>query len=420
MGCKRRPQRREELVKIKEVIVVGAGPAGLMAAIRASHNKDNHVTLIDRNGNIGKKLFITGKGRCNVTSSKDISEFFENIPKNREFLYSALYSFTNLDTMDFFIKRGLSLKVERGDRVFPESDKSSDIIAVFQKELVDCGISMKMNTLVTDIVMVEGKITSLKTNKGEIRGDAFIFASGGASYFGTGSDAMLHQIIGKTGHTIVPLRPSLIPMVCSNPFIKELQGLSLKNVRFTLKAGRKKLYEDFGEMLFTHFGISGPIVLSSSAYYEGGRAKGVIDLKPALDMNELDLRLMRDFMKYANKDFRNALDDLLPSKLIPVMVSLSKIDPMKKVHSVTKEERRTLGHLLKNLEVDITGVKSINEAIITRGGVSTNEIDPSTMKSKLVDNLYFAGELIDVDALTGGFNLQIAFSTGHLAGSCIG
>lgn len=407
------------MVRIRNIIVVGAGPSGLMAAISASQNKENRVTLIDRNGNIGKKLFITGKGRCNVTSSKDISEFFENIPKNREFLYSALYSFTNLDTMDFFIKRGLSLKVERGDRVFPESDKSSDVIAVFQKELLDCGINLRMNTLVTDIVLEEGRIRALVTNKGEIRGDAYIFASGGASYFGTGSDAMLHQIIAKTGHTIVPLKPSLIPMVCSNPFIKELQGLSLKNVRFTLRNGRKKVYEDFGEMLFTHFGISGPIILSSSAYYEGGKAKGIIDLKPALDMNELDLRLMRDFAKYANKDFRNSLDDLLPSKLIPVVVSLSKIDPLKKVHSITKEERRVLGHLLKNFEVDITGVKSINEAIITRGGVSTLEIDPSSMKSKLVDNLYFAGELIDVDALTGGFNLQIAFSTGHLAGTSV-
>jgi hypothetical protein len=407
------------MVRIRNVIVVGAGPSGLMAAISASQNKENRVTLIDRNGNIGKKLFITGKGRCNVTSSKDISEFFENIPKNREFLYSALYSFTNLDTMDFFIRRGLSLKVERGDRVFPESDKSSDVIAVFQKELLERGITMRMNTLVTDIVMEDGRITSLVTNKGEIRGDAYIFASGGASYFGTGSDAMLHQIIGKTGHTIVPLKPSLIPMVCSNPFIKELQGLSLKNVRFTLKKDRKKVYEDFGEMLFTHFGISGPIILSSSAYYEGGKAKGIIDLKPALDAAELDLRLMRDFAKYANKDFRNALDDLLPSKLIPVVIGLSRIDPLKKVHSITKEERRVLGHLLKNFEVDITGVKSINEAIITRGGVSTLEIDPSTMKSKLVDNLSFAGELIDVDALTGGFNLQIAFSTGHLAGSSL-
>ncbi|HSP46686.1 MAG TPA: NAD(P)/FAD-dependent oxidoreductase [Clostridiaceae bacterium] len=404
---------------MRNVIVVGAGPSGLMAAISASQNKENRVTLIDRNGNIGKKLFITGKGRCNVTSSKDISEFFENIPKNREFLYSALYSFTNLDTMDFFIKRGLKLKVERGDRVFPESDKSSDVIAVFQQELLDRGITTRMNTLVTDIVLEEGRISSLQTNKGEIQGDVYIFASGGASYFGTGSDAMLHQIIAKTGHTIVPLKPSLIPMVCSNPFIKELQGLSLKNVRFTLRNGRKKVYEDFGEMLFTHFGISGPIILSSSAYYEGGKAKGIIDLKPALDMNELDLRLMRDFAKYANKDFRNSLDDLLPSKLIPVVVSLSKIDPMKKVHSITREERRVLGHLLKNFEVDITGVKSINEAIITRGGVSTLEIDPSSMKSKLVDNLFFAGELIDVDALTGGFNLQIAFSTGHLAGSSV-
>ena len=407
------------MVRIRNVIVVGAGPSGLMAAISASQNKENRVTLIDRNGNIGKKLFITGKGRCNVTSSKDISEFFENIPKNREFLYSALYSFTNLDTMDFFIKRGLKLKVERGDRVFPESDKSSDVIAVFQQELLDRGITTRMNTLVTDIVLEEGRISSLQTNKGEIQGDVYIFASGGASYFGTGSDAMLHQIIAKTGHTIVPLKPSLIPMVCSNPFIKELQGLSLKNVRFTLRNGRKKVYEDFGEMLFTHFGISGPIILSSSAYYEGGKAKGIIDLKPALDMNELDLRLMRDFAKYANKDFRNSLDDLLPSKLIPVVVSLSKIDPMKKVHSITREERRVLGHLLKNFEVDITGVKSINEAIITRGGVSTLEIDPSSMKSKLVDNLFFAGELIDVDALTGGFNLQIAFSTGHLAGSSV-
>lgn len=402
---------------VKEIIVVGAGPSGIMAAIRAAENRQNRVTLIDRNPGIGKKLFITGKGRCNLTSSKDIGEFFENIPRNREFLYSALYTFTNMDVMDFFIKRGLKLKIERGDRVFPESDKSSDVIDVLKKQLEASGVRMMLSTKVEGIESDGGRIAALDTSRGRISGDSFIFATGGASYFGTGSDGMVLGLIEKLGHSIAPLKPSLIPLVCSEPFVKDLQGLSLRNVRFTLRDDRKVLYEDFGELLFTHFGISGPIVLSSSAYYHVGKAMGIIDLKPALDKNELDARILRDFSKNINRDFRNSLDELLPSKLIPVIVALSGIDPAKKVHSVTKDERRTLVDLLKGLPVTVTGTKSLNEAIITRGGVDTREIEPSTMKSKKFQNLYFAGEMIDVDALTGGFNLQIAFSTGYLAGS---
>lgn len=391
----------------------------MMAAIKAGESGKNQVTLVDRNEKLGKKLFITGKGRCNVTNSREISEFFDFIPRNKEFLYSALYSYTNEHLMSFFKEAGLALKVERGNRVFPESDQSYDVIDALKNELLHRGIEIRLNTFVEDIIMDEKRISHLMTNKGELHGDWFIFAGGGCSYYGTGSDGSLHKLVTKIGHRVTPLKPSLIPLVLKESFAKELQGLSLKNVRFTLNSGKKELFSDIGEMLFTHFGISGPLVLSASAYYDGGDAVGYIDLKPGLDLKELDLRLQRDFMKYQNKDFKNSLVDLLPSKLIPVIIALSAVDPDKKCNSITKDERMILAKLLKNLEVHVVGTKSINEAIITRGGVSIKEIDPSTMKSKLVENLSFAGEIIDVDAVTGGYNLQIAFSTGYLAGGSL-
>lgn len=400
------------------VIVVGGGPAGIMASIRATE-KGHQVVLLERNEKIGKKLFITGKGRCNITNEKDISEFFENIPRNPEFLYSALYSYTNEQLMTFFRERGLVLKVERGHRVFPSSDKSSDVIDALRNELIKQHVDVQYHTLVKDVILEKDRILELVTNKGSISGDWYIFAGGGCSYFGTGSDGTLQNISGKIGHSVYPMTPSLIPMVTKETFVKDLQGLSLKNVRFTLKVKNKEVFTDIGEMLFTHFGISGPLVLSASAYYKPGHVEGIIDLKPGLHENALDQRLQRDFLKYQNRDFRNALTDLLPSKLIPFIVEQSGIDPEKKCNSITKGERLNLVRVLKNISVTVVGTKSINEAIITRGGVVTKEIDPSTMKSKIIGNLSFAGEMIDVDAVTGGFNLQIAFSTGFLAGDSI-
>ncbi len=401
------------------IVVVGGGPAGMMAAIRAAEKKSNKVILLERNEKLGKKLFITGKGRCNVTNSKDISDFFQHIPRNKEFLYSALYSFTNENLMTFLNERGLNLKVERGNRVFPVSDQSYDVIDVFKKELILKQVDVRLHTFVEDVVLNGGKISHLVTNKGIIKGDWYIFAGGGSSYFGTGSDGSLFKLAEKIGHTISPIRPSLIPLVLKESFPKELQGLSLKNVRFTLTKGKKEVFSDIGELLFTHFGISGPLVLSASAYYTEGESLGIIDFKPGLEFKELDNRVQRDLIKYQNKDFKNSLGDLLPSKLIPVIISLSGIDPDKKCNSITKEERSGLVHLLKNFEVHVSGTKSINEAIITRGGVSVKEIDPSTMKSKIISNLSFAGEMIDVDAVTGGYNLQIAFSTGYAAGDAL-
>ena len=400
------------------VIVVGGGPAGIMASIRAAE-KGHQVVLLERNEKIGKKLFITGKGRCNITNEKDISEFFENIPRNPEFLYSALYSYTNEQLMTFFRERGLVLKVERGHRVFPASDKSSDVIDALRNELIKQHVDVQYHTLVKDVILEKDRILELVTNKGSISGDWYIFAGGGCSYFGTGSDGTLQNISGKIGHSVYPMTPSLIPLVTKETFVKDLQGLSLKNVRFTLKVENKEVFTDIGEMLFTHFGISGPLVLSASAYYKPGHVEGIIDLKPGLHENALDQRLQRDFLKYQNRDFRNALTDLLPSKLIPFIVEQSGIDPEKKCNSITKGERLNLVRVLKNISVTVVGTKSINEAIITRGGVVTKEIDPSTMKSKIIGNLSFAGEMIDVDAVTGGFNLQIAFSTGFLAGDSI-
>lgn len=402
-----------------KVIIIGGGPAGMMAAITAAKDKSNDVTILEKNDRLGKKLAITGKGRCNVTNDKEISEFFDHISRNKEFLYSALYSFTNESLMDFFKKRNLQLKTERGQRVFPASDRAYDVIKVLSDELEELGVKIAYKTEVKNVVLEDQKIIHLVTTKGNIQGDAYIFAGGGASYQGTGSDGKIHKIIKEMGHNVHELRPSLIPFVVKEGFIKEIQGLSLKNVSFTLMDHKKELFYDIGEMLFTHYGVSGPLVLSASSFYAGGEAKGYIDFKPGLDFKELDSRLQRDLIKYQNKDFKNALNDLLPSKMIPTIIELSSIDPLKKCHSVTKEERTELVHLLKRFEITVTGTKSLNEAIVTRGGVDVKEIDPSTMKSKIINNLSFAGEVIDVDGVTGGYNLQIAFSTGFLAGSSL-
>lgn len=406
---------------LSKVIVIGGGPAGMMAAIAAS---DKHeVILLEKNEKLGKKLFITGKGRCNITNAKEISEFFNYIPGNPYFLYSALYTYTNEDTIKFFEDLGVKLKVERGDRVFPTSDKSSDIIGAFQRELERRKIKVLLNSSVKKMIYENNKIKAVfLSNDKIINGDYFILCTGGMSYPRTGSTGEGLSFAKELGHNIVTPRPSLIPITSSEDWIKDLQGLSLKNVELSIVDSKgKSLFKDFGEMLFTHFGISGPLVLSASGVVrENLKLKAVIDLKPALGFDELDKRVQSDFAKYSNKDFRNSLDELLPKKLIDVVVRLSEIDEDKKVNLITREERKNLVKLLKNFTLSITGVRPIEEAIVTSGGIDTKEIDPSTMQSKVIENLYFAGEVIDVDAYTGGYNIQIALSTGFLAGSRVG
>ncbi|XZI43373.1 NAD(P)/FAD-dependent oxidoreductase [Clostridium perfringens] len=404
-----------------KVIVIGAGPAGMMAAISAAENHE--IILLEGNERIGKKLFITGKGRCNVTNAKDISEFFDFIPGNPHFLYSALYTYTNIDVMNFFENAGVKLKVERGSRVFPNSDKSSDIISGLSRGLNEAGVDLRLHSKVKDVIFNNNKIEAVILENGsKIKGDYFIITTGGKSYPLTGSTGIGFDLAKKMGHSIVEPKPSLVPIEIEESWVRELQGLSLRNIELKIKNKKnsKVVYSGQGEMLFTHFGISGPLVLSGSRFIKDGeRFEISLDLKPALEEKQLDLRLQKDFKKNLNKDFKNSLDELLPKKFIPVIIELSGIDENKKVNSITKEERRTLLNLLKNLTFTVKGLRDIAEAIVTAGGVSTKEIDPSTMQSKIVDNLYFAGEVIDVDAFTGGYNVQIALSTGYLAGKSI-
>jgi len=405
---------------LAQVVVVGGGPAGMMAAIAAS--KNNKVILIEKNNKLGKKLFITGKGRCNVTNNKDISEFFDYIPSNPHFLYSALYTFTNEDTIKFFNERGVELKVERGDRVFPNSDKSSDIIKAFEKTLMEKNIEIKLGIAVKELKVENNKITSvILDNDDYIECDNVILATGGASYPQTGSNGDGFRFCKSLGHNVVSIKPSLVPIEINEAWVKDLQGLSLRNVQLTLlDKNNKIIFKEQGEMLFTHFGISGPLCLSASSLIKPGeKYKIVLNIKPALSEKELDLRIQKDFLKYNNKDFKNALNDLFPQKLIPIMINLSKIPENQKVNSITKEQRKFFLNLISNLTMDVRGLRSIEEAIVTSGGIDTKEIDPSTMKSKVVSNLSFAGEVIDVDAYTGGYNVQIAISTGFIAGSKI-
>ncbi|MBE6047847.1 MAG: NAD(P)/FAD-dependent oxidoreductase [Clostridium sp.] len=404
---------------MSKVIVIGAGPAGMMAAMTAANN-GHEVLLLDGNERIGKKLFITGKGRCNVTNAKDISEFFDYIPGNPHFLYSALYSFTNEDTMNFFKNEGIKLKVERGDRVFPDSDKSSDIIRGLSNGLSKAHVKILLNNKVTKIISKDRMIKEVIVNeKDRLKADHFIIATGGASYPLTGSKGEGQIFAKKLGHTIIDLKPSLVPIEIKDSWVKEIMGLSLKNVAINLKQGKKSIYKDQGEMIFTHFGVSGPIILKASRFVKNENYTLSIDLKPALSLKELDKRIQKDFHKYINKDFKNSLDDLLPKKLIPLIIRFSEIPENKKVNEITKEERKKLVSIIKELKMDVKGLRPIAEAIVTAGGVNTLEIDPSTMKSKIIDNLSFAGEVIDVDAFTGGYNVQVALSTGFIAGSNI-
>lgn len=406
--------------KSEKIGIIGAGPAGIIAAgIAGSRGKD--VTLIEKNERIGKKLFITGKGRCNITNDSPIEDFFDNVMKNKNFLYSGFYSFSNIDILNLLHGYGLRTKVERGNRVFPQSDKSSDVIKALQKFLDHNNVNLVLNTNVTSIYYNNSKFI-IKSNDKEMSFDKLIIAAGGSSYPATGSTGDGYKFSKRLGHKITELKPSLVPIEVNEGWIKELQGLSLKNVTISAYAKNKLLYNEFGEMIFTHYGISGPIVLSMSNSlhnYTNGKIDLKIDLKPALDEKKLDDRILRDFQIYNNKYIRNALDDLLPQRLIPTIISLSGIDPEKTVNQITKEERTRLLNSIKGLTFTFKSFRPIEEAIITSGGVSTKEINPSTMESKLIPGLYFAGEVIDVDALTGGYNLQIAYSTGYLAGSNI-
>lgn len=414
---------------MSRVVVVGGGAAGMMAAVSAAC-KGHETLLLEQNEKLGKKLFITGKGRCNVTNACEADKFFENIVSNPKFLYSAFYGFDNRQMMALLEEAGCRLKIERGERVFPVSDHSSDIIAVLQRILkkrnVEICLQMKVSELLIEENTSEGSkqvCGVLLENGRKERSDAVILATGGLSYPLTGSTGDGLRLAEIVGHKIKDCVPSLVPFNVSEEWCTRLQGLSLKNVNLIMKDGNKEVYRGFGEMLFTHFGISGPLVLSASSFYAGCKSKDNIicelDLKPALSEEQLEKRVLRDFEENQNRQFKNALNGLMPSKLVPVMIELSEISPEKKVNEVTRAERKNLVHLMKHLALHISGTRGFDEAIITQGGVSVKEVNPSTMESRLVKGLYFAGEILDLDALTGGFNLQIAWSTGHLAGESI-
>lgn len=404
----------------------------MMAAVAAA-KQGAKVTLFEKNEKLGKKLFITGKGRCNLTNAADVETLLSNVVSNRKFLYSAFYSFDNTAVMEMVEEAGCPLKTERGDRVFPVSDHSSDVIKTFERILEKEGVQVRLNTCVRGIIIENGAaigVRVLKKNSNHtaskvlpVRADAVIVCTGGVSYESTGSTGDGYRFAGESGHNIVKPKPSLVPFETKEKWVKDVMGLSLKNVSLCLKKDKKTIYEGFGEMLFTHFGISGPLVLTGSCYYDperDGSIKAFIDLKPALSEEQLDKRLIRDFEENAGKNFINSLGGLLPKGLIPVVTEYSGISPDKKVHDLTREERKKLLEVLKHLELNITGTRGFDEAIITRGGVSVKDIDPGTMESKVIGNLYFAGEVLDLDAVTGGFNLQIAWSTGHAAGTAAG
>lgn len=408
---------------MSKVIVVGGGAAGMMAAYQAAQN-GNSVTLIEKNEKLGKKIYITGKGRCNLTNASDIEVLFNNVMTNRKFLYSAFYTFDNNKTIEFFENNGMPIKIERGNRVFPVSDHSSDVIAALSRALRESKVEIMLKTNVTELIITDDKACGVVINgKKKLECDDVIIATGGLSYSSTGSTGDGYRFAADSGHNVTKCEPALVPMNIKEQWVKDLQGLSLRNVNVKITNGRKKLFDEMGEMLFTHFGISGPLILSASSMinrkYCNDNLQIFIDLKPALDFEQLDKRILRDFDEELNRQFKNSLNKLLPTKMVPVIVKLSKIDPDKQVNAISKEERHNLVTLLKNLPITFNGFRGWNEAIITRGGVSVKDINPSTMQSKLVNNLYYCGEVLDIDALTGGYNLQIAWSTGFLAGDSI-
>lgn len=404
---------------MRKIIIIGGGPAGLIASATAAKRGEN-VTVIEKNSRPARKIMITGKGRCNVTNACfDLDDLINSVVTNKRFMYSAFSSFMPYDTIALIEEMGVPTKIERGNRVFPESDKAVDIVDALVKNAKQSGVKF-----------VEGTVTSFNTENNVIKsvnladgtvvdGDAFAICTGGLSYQSTGSTGDGYRLAESVGHSITDIEPALISLVASNGFVPKLQGLSLRNISIKLLDGEKEIYSDFGEMLFTHYGVSGPVILSASSHMTHPKEhnyKIVIDLKPALDEQTLDKRIQRDFAENTNKDFINSLSKLLPNKLIPVIVKLSGIEPSEKVNQITKAQRQNLVHLLKNFTVNISDFRPINEAIITSGGVDVKEINPKTMGSKIIDNLFFAGEVIDVDAYTGGFNLQVAFSTGYLCG----
>lgn len=399
-----------------KVIIIGGGPAGMLAAISAKE-EGNEVTILEKMEKLGKKMYITGKGRCNITSSLEMDEFISNIPGNGKFLFSAFKNFTNKDILKLL---NIPTKNERGNRVFPVSDNAADVVEALKRKL--SGITILTNTKVEKILIKENKVVGVQTSKGKFLADKVILATGGKSYPTTGSTGDGYKMAKEVGHTIVDIRPSLVAMNAKKESLelcKELQGLTLKNVAIKAYESDKKVYDDFGEMLFTHFGISGPIILSASAHLVRTHLKNAvveIDLKPALSEEKLNDRILRDFEKFKNKEIKNSLNKLLPQKLIPVVIKLSGISENKKINEITKEERYKLINTLKHMKIEIAGFRPIEEAIITVGGISTKEINPKTMESKIIQGLFFAGEIIDVDAYTGGFNLQIAYSTGYTAG----
>ena len=404
-------------------IIIGGGPAGMFAAITAA-SRGEKVLLLERNDRLGKKLLITGKGRCNVTTDKDTTEIISSFVHNGKFLYTALSSFSNQQVKYFFEEAGVPLKVERGERVFPVSDQSKDIVNAMRRKMQDAGVDVWLNATVKEVLVEDGRAVGVQLLNGQkLRADHVIVATGGASYPGTGTTGDGYHFARKTGHTVVTLRPSLIPLECAEGYVKALQGLSLKNVNFTIETAQgKKLIQDFGEMLFTHFGVSGPIVLSSSYkavdYWQKHKEPlvGIIDFKPALTPEKLDARILRDIEEQKNKQLKNSLNGLMPAKLIPVFIQRAGLSPDKAMHQITREERQRMVELLKNFRFTITKARPIEEAIVTAGGVSVKEVSPKTMESKLVPGLYFTGEVLDIDGMTGGFNLQAAFSTGYLAG----
>lgn len=407
-----------------KVVIIGGGPAGMLAGIYAAQ-KGNEVHLFEKNEKLGKKLYITGKGRCNVTNACDTEELFPAVMSNGKFLYSAFYTYNSRDVMEFFENAGVPLKVERGNRVFPVSDHSSDIIRALERKLKQEGVQIRLHTEVKRILEEDGTAAGVELSDGtRVKADDVIVATGGLSYPSTGSTGDGYRFARETGHKVTDLKPSLVPLKTKEDYIPKLQGLSLRNTEFTIKNGRKVLYKDFGEMMFTHFGVTGPMILSASAHIgkalEKNELSAWLDLKPALTPEQLDARILREFEAAPNKQFKNVIGVLFPSSLTPVMLELGGISPEKIIHEISREERLRFGALVKAFPFTVIGMGEFKEAIITRGGVSVKEINPGTMESKIMKHLYFIGEVLDLDAVTGGYNLQIAWSTAYMAADAVG